>query len=67
MVSWNYFADVRPSGQTPLALVARTRYPRARRQLSLGQNIAWGTGSYASPRPHRRRLDGLAAAPRRSS
>ena len=26
MVRWNYFADIRPSGQTPLSLVAVTNY-----------------------------------------
>ncbi len=47
MVRWNYFADVRPTGQTPLALVAATRYP-ARASFSVGQNIAWGTGPNAT-------------------
>jgi uncharacterized protein YkwD len=49
MVSWDYFADVRPSGQTPLSLVGVTRYPAHAAGIAVGQNIAWGTGSYASP------------------
>ncbi len=49
MVSWDYFADVRPSGQTPLSLVGITRYPAHSAAFAVGQNIAWGTGSYASP------------------
>jgi uncharacterized protein YkwD len=49
MVSWNYFADVRPSGQTPLALVVVTRYPVHAANIAVGQNIAWGTGPYTTP------------------
>jgi uncharacterized protein YkwD len=49
MVSWNYFADVRPSGQTPLSLVVVTRYPVHAANIAVGQNIAWGTGPYSTP------------------
>jgi uncharacterized protein YkwD len=49
MVRWNYFADVRPSGQTPIALVARTSYRRHAVRLSVGQSIAWGAGGHATP------------------
>jgi uncharacterized protein YkwD len=49
MVSWDYFADVRPSGQTPLSLVGVTRYPAHAAGFAVGQNIAWGTGSFSSP------------------
>jgi uncharacterized protein YkwD len=49
MVRWNYFADVRPSGQTPMALVSRTPYRRHAARLSVGQNIAWGAGADATP------------------
>lgn len=49
MVREDWFADDRPSGQTPLSLVARTRYAAHAPELSIGQNIAWGTGSYATP------------------
>ncbi|MGO9488211.1 MAG: CAP domain-containing protein [Solirubrobacteraceae bacterium] len=44
MVSWDYFADVRPGGITPLALVGVTRYPAHADGFAVGQNIAWGTG-----------------------
>jgi uncharacterized protein YkwD len=49
MVTWDYFADVRPSGQTPLALVSRSHYPAHASRFAVGQNIAWGTGNYSSP------------------
>ena len=49
MVRWDYFADVRPSGQTPLSLVSVTRYPAHTAGYAVGQNIAWGTGTFASP------------------
>jgi len=64
MVRWDYFADVRPSGQTPLSLVVVTRYPAHATRIEVAENIAWGTGAdatathivaawMASP-PHRR-------------
>ncbi len=49
MVRRDYFADVGPSGQTPLSLVAVTRYPAHADEFAVGQNIAWGTGSYTTP------------------
>jgi uncharacterized protein YkwD len=49
MVSHDYFADVRPTGQTPLSLVAVTRYPAHAAEFSVGQNIAWGTQSFTTP------------------
>jgi len=49
MVRRNYFADDRPTGQTPLALVAITRYPVHADGFAVGQNIAWGTGSDTTP------------------
>jgi len=49
MVSWDYFADVRPTGQTPMSLIATTAYRTRGAELSVGQNIAWGTGSLSSP------------------
>ncbi len=49
MVRWDYFADVRPTGQTPLALVSATRYPADAASVLVGQNIAWGTGGWATP------------------
>jgi uncharacterized protein YkwD len=49
MLRWNYFADLRPSGQTPLALVAGTRYRTHARFIAVGQNIAWASGRAATP------------------
>jgi uncharacterized protein YkwD len=49
MVHWNYFADVRPSGLTPMALVSATRYPAHAARYAVGQNIGWGSGGYATP------------------
>jgi uncharacterized protein YkwD len=49
MVRRDYFADIRPTGQTPLSLVGGTSYPAHAEAVSVGQNIAWGTGSYATP------------------
>ena len=49
MVHRDYFADVRPSGQTPMALVGGTRYPAHTEDIAVGQNIAWGSGRDATP------------------
>jgi uncharacterized protein YkwD len=49
MLHWNYFADIRPGGRTPLSLVAGTRYPVHASRVEVGQNIAWGTGADAAP------------------
>lgn len=49
MIRWDYFADVRPTGQTPLSLVGVTRYPAHTAGFAVGQNIAWGTASFATP------------------
>jgi uncharacterized protein YkwD len=49
MVSWNYFSDDRPPGLSPFSLVSATRYPAHTKGLSIGQNIGWGTGEYATP------------------
>ncbi len=49
MIRWDYFADVRPTGQTPLSLVGVTHYPAHSAGFAVGQNIAWGTASFASP------------------
>jgi uncharacterized protein YkwD len=49
MVSSNYFADDRPGGLTPFSLVVGTRYSAHARAISVGQNIGWGTGQYATP------------------
>jgi uncharacterized protein YkwD len=49
MVARDYFSDDRPTGQTPLSLVAITRYPAHASEFSVGENIAWGTGSFTTP------------------
>lgn len=49
MVQWDYFADVRPTGQTPLTLIAASRYAAHAAQITVGQNLAWGTNAYAAP------------------
>jgi uncharacterized protein YkwD len=63
MVRLDYFSDIRPTGQTPMSLVADTRYRAHASGISVGQNIAWGTTLYSTPahivaewlasRPHR--------------
>jgi len=49
MVGWDYFADVRPTGQTPMSLIAGSPYRVRGAELSVGQNIAWGSGVLGSP------------------
>ena len=49
MVRHDYFADVRPNGQTPLALVAASSYHAHAARFAVAQNIAWGTAAYATP------------------
>jgi hypothetical protein len=49
MVRSDYFADVRPTGQTPMSLVGSTRYRAHAARIAVGQNIAWGTGRYSTP------------------
>ncbi|MGO9247547.1 MAG: CAP domain-containing protein [Solirubrobacteraceae bacterium] len=49
MVRLDYFADDRPSGTTPEAMIAATRYGRHARSLSTAENIGWGTKRAATP------------------
>ena len=49
MVRGDYFADGRPSGRTPMSLVALTRYRPHTARIAVGENIAWGTGSDTTP------------------
>jgi len=50
MVRSDYFGDVGPTGQTPISLVAGTRYSiNAAGGLSVGQNIAWATPDRDTP------------------
>jgi uncharacterized protein YkwD len=50
MVTWDYFADVRPTGQTPMSLIATTAYLTPHAQIAVGQNIAWGSAGFSPPR-----------------
>jgi uncharacterized protein YkwD len=49
MVRRDYFADVRPTGQTPMSLVAASTYRAHTAGFSVGENLAWGTAEYATP------------------
>jgi len=50
MVRGRFFDHVSPNGSTLLSRVRRgTRYLRGARSYSLGENIAWGSGSFATP------------------
>jgi len=49
MVARHYFSHVSPSGSTLRERVAATGYLRRARQHSLGENIAWGSGTAAAP------------------
>jgi uncharacterized protein YkwD len=49
MIRWDYFADDRPNGVGPMALMANSHYRAHTRSLSIGQNIGWGTSEDATP------------------
>jgi uncharacterized protein YkwD len=49
MIADNYFADLGPQGQSPLALILSSGYVRPGRPLAFGQNLAWGSGSLDTP------------------
>jgi uncharacterized protein YkwD len=49
MVRGDYFADDRPSGRTPMSLVAVTHYRPSTARIAVGENIAWGTGIDTTP------------------
>jgi uncharacterized protein YkwD len=49
MVRLDYFADVSPSGTTPAAMIAATRYGQRADGLSTAENIGWGTERDATP------------------
>ena len=50
MVQRNYFSHTSPSGSTFLSRIKRAGYLRRARAWSAGENIAWGSGGYATPR-----------------
>jgi uncharacterized protein YkwD len=49
MVRQRFFDHVSPGGSTMAQRVKRTRYLRGTRGWSLGENLAWGSGSAATP------------------
>jgi uncharacterized protein YkwD len=49
MVSKRFFAHVSPSGSTMAQRIRRTSYLRHTRGWLLGENLAWGSGSSATP------------------
>jgi uncharacterized protein YkwD len=50
MVRERFFDHVSPGGSTLLSRVRRgTAYLRGARNYALGENIAWGSGEYATP------------------
>jgi uncharacterized protein YkwD len=49
MVTRGYFAHVSPSGEPLAQRVASTGWMRGRRRWALGETLAWGTGSLATP------------------
>ena len=65
MAFGDYFEHIGPGGQTPLARMRAAGYISSSRVgYEIGENIAWGTLWLATPQRDRRRLDGLARAPR---
>ena len=49
MIHRNYFADLPPSGSSALGLISASGYMAGAPQVTVGQNLAWGTGSYTTP------------------
>jgi uncharacterized protein YkwD len=49
MMRSNRFAEDCPSGVTPLARIAATRYASHAAALSVGQNLGWATGADRTP------------------
>jgi uncharacterized protein YkwD len=50
MVVKRFFEHTTPTGVTMVDRILKSRYVRADQGWSLGENLAWGTGSYATPR-----------------
>jgi uncharacterized protein YkwD len=49
MVIGGYFGDNSISGQTPLARILASPYPRHAKSVAMAQNIGWGSTSEATP------------------
>ena len=50
MVRHDYFEHTTPQGVTMLDRILKSRYVRANQGWMLGENLAWGTGAYGTPR-----------------
>jgi uncharacterized protein YkwD len=50
MVAHDFFSHVSPSGQTLQARISRSGYLRGANGWAYGENLAWGSGSHATPR-----------------
>lgn len=50
MARRDYFSHFSPAGTSFLSRIRRTGYLRGARSWSAGENIAWGSGGYGSPR-----------------
>jgi uncharacterized protein YkwD len=50
MVAKRFFEHTTPTGVTMVDRILKARYVREDQGWSLGENLAWGTGSYATPR-----------------
>jgi uncharacterized protein YkwD len=50
MVSRHFFSHVAPNGQTLQARMSRSGYLRGANGWAYGENLAWGSGSRATPR-----------------
>ena len=50
MVTKQFFEHTTPSGVTMVDRILKARYVREDEGWMLGENLAWGTGSYATPR-----------------
>jgi uncharacterized protein YkwD len=50
MVRHTFFAHQSPGGSTPLSRIRRTTYLTDARFWTVGENLAWGTGTLATPR-----------------
>ena len=50
MVAGGFFEHTTPAGVTMVDRILRARYVRRNQGWSLGENLAWGTGSFGTPR-----------------
>ena len=50
MVKDRYFEHTTPEGVTMVDRILRAKYVREDQGWALGENLAWGTGSYGTPR-----------------